>query len=66
VLPQRLRDISRDGVSMTFADPMDFLQRGEVGIYEVDLWLASVNPKKIMRRASVYRADHHRPPTNFT
>lgn len=66
VLPQRLQSITREGVSMTFADPMDFLTRGEVGIYEVDLWLNSVNPKKIMRRASVYRADHHRPPTNFT
>jgi hypothetical protein len=66
VLPQRLRDITREGVSLTFADPMEFLQRGEVGIYEVDLWLNSVNPKKIQRRASVYRADAHRPPTSFT
>jgi hypothetical protein len=66
VLPQRLQDVTREGVSMTFADPLDFLQRGEVGIYEVDLWLNSVNPKKIQRRASVYRADAGRPPTSFT
>jgi hypothetical protein len=66
VLPQRLQSITREGVSLAFADPLDFLTRGEVGIYEVDLWLNSVNPNKIMRRAAVYRADHHRPPTNFT
>lgn len=66
VLPQRLKDITREGVSMAFADPLEFLTRGEVGIYEVDLWLNSVNPKKIQRRASVYRADAPKPPTNFT
>jgi hypothetical protein len=66
ILPQRLREITREGVSMAFADPLEFLQRGETGIYEVDLWLNSVNPRKIQRRASVYRADRHRPPTNFT
>jgi hypothetical protein len=66
VLPQRLKDVTREGVSMTFADPLDFLQRGEVGLYEVDLWLNSVNPNKIMRRASVFRADAPRAPRNFT
>ena len=65
-LPQRLKDVTREGVSMTFADPLEFLQRGEVGLYEVDLWLNSVNPNKIMRRASVFRADAPRAPRNFT
>lgn len=66
VLPQRLKQITREGVSMAFADPLDFLNRGEVGLYEVDLWLNSVNPKRIMRRAAVFRADAHKPPTKFT
>ena len=66
VLPQRLKQITREGVSMDFADPLEFLDRGEVGIYEVDLWLKSVNPHRLQRRAAVYRADDKRPPTNWT
>jgi hypothetical protein len=66
VLPQRLKQITREGVSMDFADPLEFLDRGEVGIYEVDLWLKSVNPNRIQRRAAVYRADSRKPPTNWT
>jgi hypothetical protein len=66
ILPQRLREITREGVQMAFADPLEFLDKGQVGIYEVDLWLASVNPNKIMRRASVYRADDGPAPTTFT
>lgn len=66
VLPQRLKEITREGVSMAFADPLTFLDRGEVGIYEVDLWIKSVNPNRLQRRASVYRADSKKPPTNWT
>jgi hypothetical protein len=66
ILPQRLKQITREGVSMSFADPLEFLTRGEVGIYEVDLWLNAVNPNKIMRRAAVFRADAPKAPTNFT
>lgn len=64
-LPARLKDIAREGVQMAFADPLEFIGKGEVGIYEVDLWLNSVNPKKIQRRASVYRADVVKPPRRF-
>lgn len=66
VLPQRLKEITREGVRMQMADPLEFLDRGEVGIYEVDLWLKSVNPNGLQRRASVIRADSKRPPTNWT
>ena len=57
VLPARLKEISREDVSMAFADPLEFIGKGEVGLYEVDLWLNSVNPSKLKRRASIYRAD---------
>jgi len=59
-LPQRLQTIIRDGVSMTFADPLTFLQSTtppQVGLYEVDLWLRSVNPSGLHRRSTVRRAD---------
>ncbi len=55
-LPQRLKEITRQGVSMAFADPLDFLDKGQTGIYEVDMWLHSVNPSKLKRRSRVHRA----------
>lgn len=65
VLPARLKEISREGVDMAFADPMEFLDRGQVGIYEVDLFLASVNPSKLRRRSTVHRADAPSGPRRF-
>lgn len=65
VLPARLKSIHREGVDMAFADPLEFIGKGEVGIYEVDLWLNSVNPKKLARRASVYRVDAPAPVQGF-
>lgn len=58
VLPQRLKHIVREGVDMDFADPLLFLdQDGRVGIYEVDLWIKSINPGGIPRRSTVRRLD---------
>jgi len=56
-LPARVKAISRQDVDIAFADPMDFIQDGKVGIYEVDQWLQSVNPHQIQRRGRVYRPD---------
>jgi hypothetical protein len=56
-LPQRLKEITRQGVEMAFADPLEFLEKGQTGIYEVDLWLQSVNPSKLKRRSRLHRAD---------
>lgn len=66
ILPQRLKQITREGVSMEFADPLVFLDKGQVGIYEVDLWVKSVNPAGLQRRAAVYRADEKKRPTTWT
>ena len=66
ILPQRLKQIPREGVSMDFADPLLFLDKGQVGIYEVDLWVKSVNPARLQRRAAVYRADGRKRPTTWT
>lgn len=41
-LPDRVTSISRQGVSWTMLDPMDFLDKGLTGIGRVDQWLAAV------------------------
>lgn len=40
-LPSRIRSAVRQGVEIGFLDPMEFLDSGKVGIYEVDLFLVA-------------------------
>lgn len=42
-LPERVTSVTRQGVSWTVLDPMDFLTKGMTGVGTVDLWLASAN-----------------------
>lgn len=56
-LPQRLTSLSRQGVSMSFLDPMDFIDKGKTGIYLVDLAIKTYNPNMLMQRARVYSPD---------
>jgi hypothetical protein len=41
-LPERVTSISRQGVSWTMLDSMDFLDKGLTGIGRIDQWLAAV------------------------
>jgi hypothetical protein len=56
-LPQRVKHIVREGEDLDFADPLTFLNEGKVGIYEVDLWLMTINPAGLMRRSTIRRLD---------
>lgn len=44
-LPQRVRQLVRQGVTIAIDNPTDVFNEGLTGISEVDLWLRSVNPK---------------------
>jgi hypothetical protein len=59
-LPQRVTQISRQGVSWTLLDPQDFLDKGRTGIYQVDLFLTTVNPDGARLRSRVFSPDLHR------
>ena len=56
-LPSNVDSVVRDGVTVTFEDTETLFQDGKTGLGMVDLWLSTVNPKRIARRASVHRAD---------
>jgi hypothetical protein len=56
-LPQRVQTVSRQGVTIGFVDPMDFLSQGLTGLYVVDSWIKQVNPSGLARRAGMLRAD---------
>jgi hypothetical protein len=53
-LPERISNVSRQGVSYTMLDPQEFISNGKVGIYEIDLFLAAVNPSKAKKRPKVF------------
>ena len=55
-LPRRVKNVDREGVSIVF-DPQDFLTDGRVGLYEVDLFLRSVNPTKAAMPSRVFSPD---------
>lgn len=57
-LPKRVQQITRDGVTMAFLDPLDFLSDGLTGIPETDVWIRSVNPHKLVGRSRVYSPDY--------
>jgi hypothetical protein len=59
--PQRIRSISRQGVSAMVTDVLDLLKQGMLGIYECDLFINSVNPNKNARQAAVWSPDLGRP-----
>lgn len=56
-LPQRVQTVSRQGVTIGFVDPMDFLDKGMTGLYVVDTWIRQVNPSGLPRAAGMLRAD---------
>lgn len=57
-LPQRLGNVTRQGVSATAIDPISLFDDGKTGINAVDLWVMSVNRGAERRRGRVRRLGH--------
>jgi hypothetical protein len=60
MLPQRVTQVTRQGMSWTLLDPQDFLNKGRTGLYQVDLFLITVNPDGAKLRSRVFSPDLHR------
>lgn len=56
-LPDRVTNVSREGVTWTLLDNQDFIAELRTGIYAVDLFLKSVNPHKATQRAKIFSPD---------
>lgn len=54
-LPRRIQTIARQGLTTTFLDSMDDLDKGRTGIWLVDSWVASVTNAPVAGR--VYSVD---------
>lgn len=55
--PQRVTQVTRQGVTTQVANVIDVLSKGSLGIWEVDAFLLAVNPKKLQRQAAVWSPD---------
>jgi hypothetical protein len=56
-LPTRVTSVTRQNVSMTILDLMDYLEKGRTGIYACDLFIKSINPEASTRPALVWSPD---------
>lgn len=56
-LPARTTAVLRQGVNTTMVDPKDFIDNGRTGLPDVDLWIKSVNPAGLRRRAQAMSPD---------
>jgi hypothetical protein len=59
-LPKRVTNITRQGVSMAILDPLTLFAKGQTGLAEVDLWLASVALGPARRRGRLIRPGSRR------
>ena len=57
-LPKRWQTVSRQGVTVTKADPTDILSTGRTGLAEIDTWIVAHNPNGLDRPATVVSADN--------
>lgn len=56
-LPQRLQSVTRQGVTISFIDPQEFMRNGRTGFYLADMAIQAYNPRGLQRRPSVYSPD---------
>jgi hypothetical protein len=60
-LPQAVTNLSRQGVSLTFADPNQVLNEGRLGLHFTDMFLSAYNPGQLRARSQVYNVDGPNP-----
>ena len=58
LLPKRAQTLTRQGMTVAFLDPFDFLNHGRTGVYEVDLFLSAMNPNNLQEQAMVFSPDY--------
>jgi hypothetical protein len=59
-LPTRVSQVVREGITYSFIDPLSMFKDNRVGLPEVDMWLASVNPHSVVRPMGVFSPDLRR------
>lgn len=56
-LPRNVTTLARQGVTITLPDVTTLFAQGLTGLPLADMWIMSVNPKRLATRSRVYRVD---------
>lgn len=56
-LPERIKTVTREGVTYDMFDPGDWLREGLTGLVDVDTWIDSVNPNRLRQPSAVFSLD---------
>jgi len=56
-LPANVTSVTRQGITQAFVPASQIIALGQTGVVPVDLWLATVNPAKLTRRARAWSPD---------
>jgi hypothetical protein len=56
-LPARATRVSREGIDVDIADPMDYLAAGLTGIPDVDAWISALNPHRLKTDSIAWSPD---------
>lgn len=59
-LPMRAQTVARQGVTLQLFDPLETLNQGRTGLWEVDLAVTAHNPHRLTRQASVWSPEIER------
>ena len=68
-LPDRVTNVSRQGVSFSIIDRQEFVDELRTGILEIDMFLRAVNPARALKPARVFSPDlpkAYRTTANYT
>jgi hypothetical protein len=56
-LPERIRSVTREGITYDMFDPGEWLETGLTGLRDVDTWLRAVNPHALHQPSAVFSLD---------
>lgn len=59
-IPERVKSISREGISFDMIDPMEFMDDGKTGIWEIDLFIRTSNPARAKKQPKLFSASDPR------
>lgn len=59
-LPSRVTSVQTQNMTVQMIDPMDFLERGRVGITSIDYFITAVNPSRSKKRPKIVSARRSR------
>lgn len=59
-IPERVRSVSREGISFDMIDPQEFMDDGRTGIWEIDLFIRTANPSRAKKPPRILSANDPR------